>query len=941
MSYIRPVQDPRIPQLIRGGWNPLKDDYGPPPPPRPAALSPWAQRFGTFPSTVFDEPNLTHSGLSTRFPTLDPKWDHVLFEEAFQSKYLAGIQSYQLAPLHKWLNFGPKYGLISGGHTWADRYSLDMCQAIFDSETIDVDENAWFPWLQKDRWYNTKFWSVDDDKVWQAIRPAVELCNLIWYDLIHEEHTGLQTFLYGRLDYWDNWDPNPPQGFENKTVLLSLALERDLSAQRGIPCFGEYMTMRGKLDWAIRLSHLTKYITWHVADMEKDGLTDWAEMDVDDHITYINSTLVRSLMDSSITLSERCLITLNLAVTLLHESMHAIIHCRVVKDKQDDPAWFLDPSREDPDEPALGFEDYPYDWELGVAFEHTLFGGRNMSKENTPHFGGIPMCGWLEPYPLGDYEVFWPRLTSLWASQLLSKSFWENERTPGGTPFQKSANNFQRRTVVESRPSRDARIVDNTGLPASVMGFDPYQQVALDWLEREDIIIRHRHPWFPQAREAWDRSPWSETEQRIYLKNIEHWYRYRLEVPCAATGDDLLGLMKWAEQDRFLALIPTMTNPAVWCYYWAAGLLLMAAMPLRKTAKEHLARLAERKLVPSQQMIQKGHRTKEIDKQWGETPLTCNEAELCANTLGNDNLGGRGKLADFGHEDILDVLKRFLVHLMDARIPVCVPWFEAIREAYQAIRDERKNMRLITPNSHESRWCTTWPFKIPEYDPDSWASSYTSTHTQPNTGTSKLSIRQHSPKSTTSIPSLQSASDHCPLSHKSKSQLSPNYQNNPATIATQAKSRPPLAAMDSNTVSAAYLFLRFWKNRPDLLYKRDRVYPYELFHLTTYRLFLFLALFDATRHPRLRLTFRNCLSAAIVFGLPSFIAGWVLYWFRGRNWMGKLVKWSMKRQILEWERQQAEDHDEFWKVKFAKWEREEGRRHWLRSLRRRFRIQRW
>ncbi|KAI0157517.1 hypothetical protein GGR57DRAFT_511080 [Xylariaceae sp. FL1272] len=400
-----------------------------------------------------------------------------------------------------------------------------MCQAIMNHESIDVDETDWFPWLQKDRWWNTRYWNVDDVNVWQAISPAIELCNRFWMHMIDERHTGLQTFLYGRLDYWQNWDPNVPEGFDNKTVLLSLELERRLSAQRGIPCFGEYMTGFREMDWALRLCRLTKYTTWHVADMDKEGIVDWGETGLEDHIIGINSILVRSLMDDSISLSERCLITVNLAVTLLHESMHTIMSTRLTRDKQNDPAWFLDPSLDHPDEPALDFIGSPEDWEVGVAFEQAVFGGKMASKSSSNLFFPAEFIHhadediliyayWLEPSPFPiDESIRIPRLTSLWASQLLSKAFWENERTPFGAPYQKTANNFQRRTVVASRapqelrPGRKDAAITSHGVGISVTGFDEYQQIYSDWEERETTVASHRNPWYPQAEASWTTTP--------------------------------------------------------------------------------------------------------------------------------------------------------------------------------------------------------------------------------------------------------------------------------------------------------------------------------------------------------------------------------------------------------------------------------------------------
>lgn len=87
--------------------------------------------------------------------------------------------------------------VLPGGHLAALHGQRDEHRAFYDMETLNVDEDSWFPCFRKDRWFGSiatdmmltgNLWSVDDPAVWKELRIILELANRILNALIKDRH---------------------------------------------------------------------------------------------------------------------------------------------------------------------------------------------------------------------------------------------------------------------------------------------------------------------------------------------------------------------------------------------------------------------------------------------------------------------------------------------------------------------------------------------------------------------------------------------------------------------------------------------------------------------------------------------------------------------------------------------------------------------------------
>lgn len=194
-------------------------------------LSPWAKRFNY--NTGGRHPLLDdgeeHSGLAPQLPVLHPKYyadvppyntshptklqlDHLFLTESFQRSYLKGLESWEVGPLMRHVWFTDKIGVMSGGHRECDYGPVDPTSAtssaagstkedatlqIFHTNRIQVNENKWYKFLQKNRWYDLVQpepilgggnWSVDNPKVWEVLSISLELVDRMLKALVEDKN---------------------------------------------------------------------------------------------------------------------------------------------------------------------------------------------------------------------------------------------------------------------------------------------------------------------------------------------------------------------------------------------------------------------------------------------------------------------------------------------------------------------------------------------------------------------------------------------------------------------------------------------------------------------------------------------------------------------------------------------------------------------------------
>ncbi|KAI0970584.1 hypothetical protein F4678DRAFT_462282 [Xylaria arbuscula] len=409
--------------------------------------SPWATRFPDTTSMYLSK-DKNHSLFAPEFPRIDdPKYydrepvfmdrpphnnediDKVFWSEGIQRAKLGNLRTWQLISLHRYLQFSPETGFISGGHQLADpafpfaptlnpepmplpgQVSSSQSQTasvaglqsasqaeyedlgfkVYERERIKIDEKTWLPFIQKNRWFDWeevtdspktagRTWSVDDPKIWEVMRVVIELANRILLAL-RAKIGALQTILYGTIDYWDNYEDEFGEPYdENATVLLTLAREQEICEKRGIDCGSDYILNYSTTDWLLRLNTLLSKIILSFARLEKsvDGLTTCGAHSKDHD--YIYSSIVflqvghlESMLSPDLALEELCIKLVHFAITIVHELMHGIIVRRFHEDgdPQSDNID-LDRSGQYPDEPFLNGEGIA---EAGAFMEQFFFGG--------------------------------------------------------------------------------------------------------------------------------------------------------------------------------------------------------------------------------------------------------------------------------------------------------------------------------------------------------------------------------------------------------------------------------------------------------------------------------------------------------------------------------------------------------------------------------------
>ncbi|KAI1322234.1 hypothetical protein F5Y16DRAFT_416235 [Xylariaceae sp. FL0255] len=691
----------------------------------PPQLSPWAVRFGRYGfSDLFKQGEIHHSGLAPEFPRLDPRYylesqdknkliarpgsdediDRLFLSEDYQRTVFNLMLTWEVTILNKWVNFGPKFGTIDGGHmagdmlripgtvwtaTQPDNQSLlqkgrfdpslrrmgedfetEFALRIFELESLKVDETKWFTFLRRERWYNSKTHRVDDDDVWNAVRPSLELVDRVLKAAILEQHEALQTLLYGRYDYWATFDPNNPSP-PHEAVLLSLAEERRLTKMLGMPqpCNGEFMTKLGPADWTDRLEYLATWIYWYI--YEPSGLNNFTstESGVTQHAGNgslsigVNGLPLRSLVNRvggkrvRLTLSERCLITFSAASTMIHELAHALTCQRYQTD----------------------------DTSMGVFV--------------------VPDSAVKEP------------AVNLFASQAPEMGFWIEHQMFGGIIDMKRA--FVEASMniplsVESAPYADDTV---THRRISVTGTAEYNLLSKEHCNRTRMWDSLRQGWFADIQKERAQTIWNESWMRELIANIPILFAQRDEIGCAKTAGDLVDHMPWHDPVAFVNTIPANGWTHNSWYYHALGLLLMAAMPIRTARMERPNPVVQIKLEAGKEALSAGVDAKMTLVKYGlpvnsEIPVIgsfCGESEFYDTWNG----GAKKTTKPITQRDYLDAVRKLLTRVGDNGVVVEKQWLDRLYQAGKYIQDARRSLR-----PHE--WVVQWPFREPPYALPVW-----------------------------------------------------------------------------------------------------------------------------------------------------------------------------------------------------------------------------
>ncbi|KAI0457302.1 hypothetical protein F5B21DRAFT_521543 [Xylaria acuta] len=711
--------------------------------------SPWAARF-PLDLYSFISQNTNHSTLAP-FPRIDdPRYydqepefeeediptkhediDKILWSEMVQAYAMHGRETWQTAVLSRYLQFSPTSGFISGGHRPIATRVADLSvsgilpppQSIYfvglqtgltaiktneerdfqtyQRERIQVNENNWLPFLQKNRWFDWiqvsppfemagRTWSVDEPIIWDFLRVVLELVNRILLALIEDKHEGV----------------------------LSIS----------------------PAEWKSRLITLLQGLVWTFADsFPADAVTTRLpcvgnQQYIFPSIISIGVRVPETVLDSKLTLAELCSLQVESALILVHELMHAIITARYLHDHYIGNRVDLQRSGAHIPEPFLDAQGIA---ETGHYMDQLFWGGVINSDPGGAAKRGAPPLGLcFTEWPWAGYgqkpsvpESAFLEMGAIvtnhhvpltWVSRMLSESFWQDPEYP-----KKSANFFHRNFIFVSESPNDVngpatynppQVRDLDLLPVKYPGDT---MLVEDWDERQRLWDQFRDPWYRDAKNEWLLSPWSNMAERQDFFEFEDAFAKKNIVACATVAEKLVNVIPWYQGiNTFLQDMPS--RPRVRAHrLWAwhtIGLLMMASIPIQRMRLWRLTGLNEylTEHVPSREAAAVGfqetvylQKTLDYDKQVQAGPSKFFDI--------------RGDPGDANAITQLDYIQRVddIITLITTHgLPVHERFITAITTAKDAILAERQKLAATyLGTAHANRWTSSWLFKLPAYDP--------------------------------------------------------------------------------------------------------------------------------------------------------------------------------------------------------------------------------
>ncbi|KAI0543681.1 hypothetical protein F4679DRAFT_592465 [Xylaria curta] len=730
--------------------------------------SPWAERFGIWRNPGFDFwPNdpIRHSNVAPSHPYFygdepNPKGhqtfssgyekDRLFVAEHYLKYFLLSIPPWQLGPMTRVLQFSERT-FVPGGHVSSLYGEAHEHHLVYEKERIRVDEDSWFPFFKKERWFSSPGyepydpWSVDDPEVWGELRIALELANRILNALIKDKHVFLQTLMFGRLLYWDEaryklFHDQPPAPSPDTTVLLSYDFYKSGFTKEfpGIPCDMDAVLDITEGQYRDKLCLLGEGQDWALASIEhvnrsREGGRTYTS---DRNIILINVQPIRTLITGNITLAERVTLIYGIANTILHEFTHALMASR----SRDDDSW-LNSTERIVDVYKEPYVDFAPQAEMGYVMESLVFGNplRNAipsgpdviymaTHRKTWPFPDLTQSSNLgqviQGHPATAVEIKLTLVPSLWFSMILSEEFWKNDSVP-----RKSDNFFHAMDYFCSRhPYHPDTDDEKYKRPPVIEGNPPLTNrgvadVIANWKLREEIWNQSRAGWFDKEQEIWENSPWGNIYAREKLieftKQITTPFEEKDLYTCVDNAISLVAYVPWwGSRDEYIA---GLQHPSNWVYH-AIGLLMFACLPLRP---EFMEREPTQPLIKTQYLRPStSGPIRMVYQIQNEDPVP----RECPQSMYWDPLGERSGQSclytkgEFDHFSYLDQVLKLVQFFADNFTIVTTPWLNEILRVEENIRACRKNTALVLAGGDfdlDATWAAeAWDFQVPEYDPD-------------------------------------------------------------------------------------------------------------------------------------------------------------------------------------------------------------------------------
>ncbi|KAI0410451.1 hypothetical protein F5X98DRAFT_368802 [Xylaria grammica] len=625
--------------------------------------SPWAARFGLYQdqesSFVIDD-GRAHSGFAPLRPRLDPKYydaepgedeftlpitgkefDEIFVTEDLQRIMTRGVPMWGVAPLNNNLSLWDENPKVLGGHNPGDVKSYPDLLKSYMEQRIEIRPETWLPCFDKSHWYDLilpepdtvkeedgttrtiEKWSVDDERVWNEVSFINEITNRMLLALIRDNNTWLGTLLYGRVQRWyelfEDLEGAGESKLRDRVILYTPTIERELCRTMNRPFVGQNIEPDAqKREKFVRdlLEH--HYWSFLVPSNPAHGntsrgfpLTTFGR---------INSAIIRYLCYGRLTISERCVVYAETAMTVAPEDelMHALFLLR-----QDNTLANISPEAL----PSLDLNNEPYVngepiAELGRSFEAAVFGG-------TPTEGPIMESETFHPERLMMSNIAFPSILGKSSSKLIdenhpamqqtaqlstsfipaallwrlqSKAFWDPTPPNGQTGFlfpRVFNNKFQILPHHQKIPFLGVTIDNDADKDGR------FQDVVAGWTKRQSLWGARR-PWYILSLFRWQRSPWSHVMLRISVDRFRQAFKKKDEAGCAN--------MAWSMDNaippenmgvRIHPAIPGIDSktgePSAWLFN-CLGTCMLAALPRRTTEQTEVDAFAKIAYDPSKSL---------------------------------------------------------------------------------------------------------------------------------------------------------------------------------------------------------------------------------------------------------------------------------------------------------------------------------------------------
>ncbi|KAI8628000.1 hypothetical protein F5Y19DRAFT_150100 [Xylariaceae sp. FL1651] len=305
------------------------------------------------------------------------------------------------------------------------------------------------------------------------------------------------------------------------------------------------------------------------------------------------------------------------------------------------------------------------------------------------------------------------------ASKLLSASFWED-----ATISRKSDNHFHMTSffgsITENDPSRhidDYRkdIVMDRKRILDVMGQlnQAQQDMIRDWEMKDQLWKQLRQGWYAAEEQTWHRTPWSWIQHRAWLTAFGDAVRKNDLTTAANMAKYTVNSVDWSSgKDQYIASMQR--HPAAWAWH-AIGLLMNAAMPIRHDKVEETKHVPEKtlRLYPSSQAVTLTNQA----HAWHGMAIYSRQVSCDASVLYDPLFRDGQTISNFEQTDYLDVVRKLILFLRDAKIPISLPWLGEISRVAFQLQKHWTDLRTKLQSPWAIFTWAPWDFTVPDYDP--------------------------------------------------------------------------------------------------------------------------------------------------------------------------------------------------------------------------------